>query len=101
MGTSETIIKVIKVSFGVIEVLLGLNVLLKLLGALPTFILFEWIYNLSAPFKSPFDGTFAPIVFGERFVLDLSAIFAIVAYFIIGMILIAITKYVFKVSDKN
>lgn len=96
MGIAETLIKIIKISGIVIEVLLGLNVLLKLLGALPTFVLFEWIYNLSDPFKSPFSGTFENITFGGRFILDTSAIFAMLAYFLIGLILISVIKFLFK-----
>lgn len=98
MGVAETIIKIIKVAVGIVEVLLGLNVVLKLLGALPTFVLFDLIYNISEPFKNPFNGTFLPIAFGERFVLDLSAIFAMIAYLIIAAILIAIINYAFKSS---
>ena len=96
MGTAETFTKVIKVGLAIIEVLLGLNVVLKLLGALPTFFLFEWIYTFSEPFKSPFNGTFAPFALNERFVLDLSGIFAMIAFLIIGAILIAIVNYIFK-----
>ena len=96
MGAGETLIKVIKVGVGIVEVLLGLNVVLRLLGALPTFFLFEWIYNLSDPFKSPFNGTFQAVTYGERFVLDMSAIFAMIAYLIIGFTLIYIVKYLFK-----
>jgi uncharacterized membrane protein YuzA (DUF378 family) len=96
MGTAETFTKIIKIGVAIIEVLLGLNVVLRLFGALPTFVIFEWVYNLSLPFKSPFDGTFAPIVLSDRFILDLSAIFAMIAYLVIGMILIWIINFIFK-----
>jgi len=99
MSAVDTIIKVIKVAIGIIEVLLGLNVILKLLGALPNFFLFEWIYIISEPFKAPFLDTFGYVSLGGRFVLDLSAIFAMIAYLVIGFILISILKYSFKSSE--
>ena len=96
MSTSETLVRVIKIIVGIVEVLLGLNAILKLLGALPTLPLFQFIYDISNPLISPFSGIFQPILLGERFVLDLAVLFSMIAYLILGTIFIKLIEFVFS-----
>ncbi len=90
----ETIVKVIKAVTAILVSILGLQIILKLLGALPTVIVFKWIYDLADIIKSPFVGVLESITFGTRFTLDLSAIFAAIAYIILAAILIWLLKYI-------
>lgn len=97
----DTLIKIIKILTGIVLVFLGLEVVLRLLGAQPTIILFQWIYEISGIFKSPFAEVIEPWVFGNRFVLDFSALFAMVAYSILAAILIWLIQYVSKGGKKH
>jgi hypothetical protein len=97
----ETLVKVIKFVTGAVIVVLGLELILKLLGALPTVFLFKWIYDIASVLKSPFAGVLDPITFGSRFVLDLSTLFAMIAYGIFSAILIWIINSTLKSSSSK
>jgi YggT family protein len=78
---------------GLIEVLLGLRILFRLLGANPTNGIVEFVYNSSTPFVLPFAGILgseariAGTGFVTTSVIDWSAIIAlIVVAVIVGLI---------------
>jgi hypothetical protein len=69
--------------FGILEVLIALRVGLKLIGANPESLIATFIYGLTYLFLFPFEGLVAsPSVGG--IVLELSSIFAMLIYGLIG-----------------
>ena len=76
---------------GFIEVLIGLRILLRLLGANPANGFVNWIYDWSTPFVKPFAGIFgqdATIVTGIGTVVP--SVFdwtALIAFIVYGLIL--------------
>lgn len=92
----QTLIQLIKLVGGIIQVLLGLNAVLRLLGALPNTELFKLIYNLSEPLIAPFYGILPQIIISGRFVLDLTILFAMLAYLVITIVLIRLVALVFN-----
>lgn len=71
----------------VIEAILGIHILLKLFGANPDAPFVGWMFSISAPFLRPFRGIFEDVVFMGEYVLDLSALFAIIIYSIVGYLI--------------
>lgn len=97
----DTLIKLIKIITGILLAILGLELILKLLGALPTVLIFQWIYDLAAIVKSPFAGILPAYTFGSRFVLDFSTLFAMIAYVIFAAVVIWLLKQVGKGGSKH
>lgn len=97
----DSVIKLIKIITAIVVALLGLELLLKLLGAKPTLILFEWIYKIGDFLGSPFAGILPSYTFGSRFVLDFSILFAMIAYVIFAGIVIWLLKQAGKGSSKH
>lgn len=97
----ETIVKFIKIIVGISACILLLRLVLRLLGAKGTNMVIDFVYDISKPFVSPFSGVLDNITFGNRFVLELSTLFAIIAYVIIGLILIKMIEYFSNSGDKK
>jgi hypothetical protein len=97
----ETLNKIIKIVTGIVIAFLGLELILRLLGALPTVFIFQWIYDIAGILKSPFANILPAITFGSRFVLDLSTLFAMIAYSIFAGVLIWLINYSAKGSSKH
>ncbi len=87
--------RLVNVVVGIIVTILGLRILLLLLNANPDSGFVLWIYNISQPLLSPFQKIFPSPEFGAGFVLEFSAIFAIVVYMVIGWILLEIAGLIF------
>jgi len=78
--------RLINIVLSVVQIIVGLYIVLKMFGAADVpFVRF--IYNISAPLLSPFVGIFQPITFLDRYMLDLSAVFALIIYSAIGFLL--------------
>lgn len=78
---------------GFIEVLLGLRLLLRLMGANPDSGFVSWVYSWSTPLVAPFAGIFGqeatvagPGVVAQS-VFDWTALIALILYGLIGMLL--------------
>ena len=81
------LVKVINIIVSIVQILLGLYIILKMFGAaMVPFV--RWVYSISAPLLSPFVGIFEPVKFMGNYVLDLSAVFALIIYSAVGYILI-------------
>jgi hypothetical protein len=73
--------------FVVIEILIGLRILLKLFGASTQAPFVDWIYQTSQPLVSPFLGIFPSARIEGPFLIEISAIFALIIYLFIHYIL--------------
>ncbi len=77
----------------VIEILLALRVLLKMFGANPLAPFVAWVYETTRPLLTPFIGMFpSPRV--ETFVIEFSALFALIVYLLAGELLITFIAYI-------
>lgn len=70
------------------ELFLGLRVLLKLFGADSSNGFVQWVYNSSDVLLDPFRGIFPARELAEGSVIDFSALFAMLVYGLLGMVLI-------------
>lgn len=85
--TVSVIIKVINVLISIVQIIIGLGIVLKLFNAnLVPFV--KWVYGLETPLIAPFKGIFNPAELAPHYLLDLSAVFALIVYSVIGYTLI-------------
>lgn len=66
--------------FGLIEGLLMLRVALKLFGANAAAPFVHWLYGVTAPLLAPFEGAFPAPALEGGFVIEFTALFAILVY---------------------
>lgn len=92
--------KIFLIIIAIVELILGLRLVVKLLGAKSEGI-FDFIYDISLPLIDPFIGVLDNTTFGgnNRFVLEWSTLFAMIAYAILGFILVKVIDYI--VSNMN
>lgn len=88
----------IKVVFAIVEFLIGLRVLLLLFGANPANGFVAWVYDNSQPLVAPFQGIF-PTVSQGRFIVDFSALFAMVVYAFVVWLVNELIDYLTYQSD--
>jgi uncharacterized protein YggT (Ycf19 family) len=85
--------RLINVIVSIIQIIMGLAILLKLFGARDVpFVRF--VYALEAPMLAPFKGIFQPIQLNALYVLDTSALFALIIYSLIGYVLIKLVSLI-------
>ncbi len=82
------LIMLINIVVGIAEVFLGLRVLLKLFGANASNGFVQWVYSSSDVLLDPFRGIFPAKELSGSSVVDFSALFAMLIYGIIGMLLV-------------
>lgn len=77
----------------IIEFLLVLRLLLILFGASASSQFVAWIYDLTGRLVAPFSGAFPNLVLGG-FVIELSTVFAMIGYAIIGWLIVQVLSLV-------
>lgn len=82
--TNSRLGKVVNIIVEIIEAILGIHILLKLFQANADVPFVRWTFDLSTPLLRPFKGIFKEMVFQNHYVLDLSALFALIIYGIAG-----------------
>ncbi|HEX7064753.1 MAG TPA: YggT family protein [Bacillales bacterium] len=87
MAVKSFFTKWISILVEIIEAIIGIHILLKLFNANSGVPFVNWMYHLSAPLLAPFRGIFDNMVFNGEYVLDLSAVFALVIYGIVGYLI--------------
>lgn len=94
---TNILIYLIHTIFAIAESILGLRIVLKLFGANTSAPFVQWTYNTSAPLLHPFEGIFPSAELDGTFVIEFSALFALIIYSIVGYFL---TKIVSTLSRK-
>jgi len=74
-------------------IMLLLGFFLLLFGANPDAPFAEWVYRSLTRVMAPFRGLFEPIQLNGKSVLDLSILFAMIVYAIVGMLLNALIEW--------
>lgn len=77
--------------FGMLEVLLGFRLLLKLFAANSSALFTQWIYSSTDSLTMPFQGVFQSFRVG-KFVFEISTVLAMIVYAIIGFIFFQLIK---------
>ena len=75
---------------GLAEIILGLRVIFRLFAANPDSEFVRWIYDTSGALLAPFRGIFPTAEVSPGHVLDISALFAMLAYGVLAYIVLAI-----------
>ncbi len=77
----------INIIIGIAQFFLGIRVILKLFGASSTAPFVQWVYNTSQSLLYPFEGIFPTTTLDGRFIIEFSALFALIIYTLIGYFL--------------
>lgn len=80
MITLEAILLLTNAIFAFIEFVIGLRVILKLFGANTAAPFVQWVYETSAPLLAPFQGMFPSPRLTGGFIIEISALFALLVY---------------------
>jgi uncharacterized protein YggT (Ycf19 family) len=78
-------------------IILLLGFFLQLLGANPDAPFAEWLYRGLRRVMAPFRGLFEPVALNGRSVLDVSILFAMLVYAIVGLALHALIEWLTRV----
>jgi len=86
--TRKSVISILSnILFNFIEVLLALRIFLKFFGANSLTPFVTWVYQTSNPLIRPFEGIFPAEYVEGRFILEISTLFALLVYGILGYII--------------
>ena len=85
---SEVIISLVNFIVGLVELLLGLRIALKLFGASVVAPFVQWVYETTTPLLAPFAGMFPSPTLTDGFIIEFSALFALMVYAFIGYLLV-------------
>ncbi len=77
---------------GIVEFLLSLRILLKLLGARTVAPFVTWVYETTSPLLAPFEGMFPTSTLSDGFVIEVSALFALLVYAFLGFLIESIVS---------
>jgi len=91
MSSTERVCQVIYLAFGIIEGLILIRILLKLLAANPDAGFSAFIYGVTEPFVTFFQGVF-PVEQGHASVLELSAVLAIIVYMLLAYVIVRFVR---------
>lgn len=93
MFSAQPFLALSRATLGIIEALVGLRVLLKFLGASSQAPFVSWIYDTSQPLLKPFENMFPTSRLSGNFVLEISAIFALLTYAFTAYLIEEFTDY--------
>lgn len=85
---------------GILEGLLGLRIVLRLIAANPNSPFAQLVYNITGVFVWPFQGLTATPAAGNN-VLEISTFFAMVAYALLGWIIVKLLYLVFSPTSSR
>lgn len=94
MQPANFIARLVNLFVGLAVGILAIRVLFRLFNANATVGFVDWIYDTSDSLMAPFRGIFPPQELVRGYVLDVSALFAILMYVIIGFVVIGFLSLV-------
>ena len=93
MSSTERACQIVYLVFGVIEALVLIRILLKLLAANPDAGFSSFMYAITEPFVTFFQGVF-PTPASRGSVLELSSVLAIIVYALLAYIIVRVIRIV-------
>lgn len=94
MYTARLLLLLIDIIFGLIEAVIGLKIVFELFGANPSTPFVFWLYDISRTLLYPFQNIFPSPVLKGGFVLDMSAIVALLAYALVAYFISELIRFV-------
>lgn len=94
MYTARIILLLVDWIFGLIELVIGLRIIFQLFGANPSTPFVNWLYEVSRTLLYPFQGIFPSPVLRGGFVLDMSAIVALLIYALVAYLISELIRYI-------
>jgi hypothetical protein len=85
--------RIVHAIFAIIQALLAIRFLFVLFGASPASPFVSWLYDVTAQLVGPFFGAF-PVLSLGGLLIELSTILAMIAYAIIGWLIIKIFSFI-------
>lgn len=79
---------------------LGVRFVLRLFGANESATFVSWVYETSAVLLAPFRGIFTPQTFENNLVLELTTIFAMIVYAVVGLLLASAVTALSPAAEK-
>lgn len=101
MQPATFLARLVNLFVGLAEGILAIRILFRLFNANPTASFVEWIYNTSDTLMAPFRGIFPPQEIVNGHVLDVSALFAMLMYALLGFLLVALMGLVPQPTTKK
>jgi hypothetical protein len=95
------LITIINFIINLVEGLIGLRIVLKLFGASTTASFTRWVYETSDQLISPFIGMFPSPRLSGGFIIEFSALFALLVYAFIAYLIIAIIETLSYQADER
>ncbi len=86
----QLLISITDLVIGLIEFLIGLRVILKIFGASQSASFVSWVNETTQPLVQPFAGIFPSPRLEGLFVIEFSALFALVVYALIGYLIASV-----------
>lgn len=80
--------RLIHLVVGLVEIVLLLRIVLRLFAANPNASFVHWTYSTSNTLLEPFRGIFPSTVISKSYVLDFTALFALIVYALVGSLLV-------------
>lgn len=99
--TERIIIYLTNAIVSIIELLIGLRVVLKLFGASTQSAFVRWLYDTTQPLLAPFEGMFPSPRIEGLFVLEFSALFALLVYAFVGYLIIELIAEITYISERR
>ena len=84
-----------------VEFFIGTRIILKIFGASTTAPFVNWIYQTSQPLLAPFEGMFPSPEIEGGFILEFSAVFALLFYAFIAYIIQAFIVGAVRLQEKD
>jgi|SRR5581483_8749778 len=94
MYTARIILLLVDFIFGLIELILALRIIFELFGANSTAPFVSWLYEVSRTILYPFQGIFPSPVLRNGFVLDMSAVVALLIYALIAYLISELIRFI-------
>ncbi len=94
MYTARALLFLIDLIFGIIEFVIGLRILFELFSANASSPIVSWLYAVSRTLLYPFQGIFPSPVLSGGFILDMSAIVALLAYALLAYFISELVRFI-------
>lgn len=88
----KLLVALAKFVFGIVQGLLWIRFVLKLLGAGETAKIVAWLYDITSMILAPLSGIFPDWVFGGRFTVEFTTLFAILVIAVIEFVVVRVLR---------
>lgn len=97
----QLLVFVVTFVINLVEGLLGIRILLKLFGASPRAPFVDWVYDTTDSLLAPFAGMFPAPTLEGGFVIEFSALIALVVYAFLGFVIIQAVESLMYYSSRR